>query len=389
MKTNLWSMKTGLPLFAIGVVAVVLFEHVRGLEPSGRAERCSAAQKWNNVHGAGLINIENGGAASDSPANDGPASGSADDLTAEDETSEGPCITVLDAKTKLDDLTAEDKISESEAAETVEEAIHDTADAFIAAFDRGDAASIAALWTVDGEYIDGTGTHVVGRAAIERQYAQFFAEHPGAKIEIAIDAIRPISDDAAIEDGRAALLPRAAGATPGSPYSVIHVKVDDRWLMASVREPPAGQSADNDPLASLDWLVGSWRADQNGARMDVTFRWIANRSFLERTYVVEQGGRITVSGVQLIGQDPSSRELQSWNFTSDAGFAVGNWIARPDGWAIVTRGKLPDGTTTGAVNYLTRLDENTLSWQSRERKAGEVSLPDTDAVQLARVTESP
>ena len=29
MKTNLWSMKTGLPLFAIVVVAVVLFEHVR------------------------------------------------------------------------------------------------------------------------------------------------------------------------------------------------------------------------------------------------------------------------------------------------------------------------------------------------------------------------
>ena len=95
--------------------------------------------------------------------------------------------------------------------------------------------------------------------------------------------------------------------------------------------------------------------------MDVTFRWVANRSFLERTYSVEQGGRITASGVQLIGQDAGHQEIQSWNFTSDAGFAVGNWIAQADGWAIVTRGKLPDGTTTGAVNYLTRLDENTLS----------------------------
>ena len=119
--------------------------------------------------------------------------------------------------------------------------------------------------------------------------------------------------------------------------------------------------------------------------MDVTFRWVANRSFLERTYSVEQGGRITASGVQLIGLDPSTRELQSWNFTSDAGYAVGNWIPQPDGWAIASRGKMPDGTTTGAVNYLTRVDDNTLSWQSRERKSGGVSLPDTEAVRLTRV----
>jgi hypothetical protein len=173
-----------------------------------------------------------------------------------------------------------------------------------------------------------------------------------------------------------------------SPYTVIHAKVGGQWLMASVREPRAEQAESDDRLASLDWLVGSWRAQQNGKRMDVTFRWVANRSFLERTYSVEQGGRITASGVQLIGKDPASQDLQSWNFTSDAGFAVGNWIPQPDGWAIATRGKLPNGTTTGAVNYLTRLDENTLGWQSRERKAGGVSLPDTAGVQLTRVGAS-
>ena len=150
-----------------------------------------------------------------------------------------------------------------------------------------------------------------------------------------------------------------------SPYTAIHAKVNGRWLMASVQEPIAGQSASEDPLDSLDWLVGSWHAEQNGGKMHVTFRWVANRNFLERVYSVEQGGRITSSGVQLIGQDPTSRELQSWSFTSDAGFAVGDWIAQPEGWEIVTRGKLPDGTTTSAVNYLTRLDENSLSWQWR------------------------
>ncbi len=121
--------------------------------------------------------------------------------------------------------------------------------------------------------------------------------------------------------------------------------------------------------------------------MVVQFRWVAGHSFLERTYSVEQRGRITTSGVQLIGRDVASGELQSWSFTSDAGYAIGSWIAQPDGWSIVTRGKLPDGTTTRAVNYLTRLNEDTLSWQSRERKAGDTSLPDTDAVRLTRVVD--
>ena len=353
MRTNPWPMKAGLSLFAVVVVSVVLFEHVRGVEPDGRPERIAAVTPDKIIPGAGSAGAEKDSTAGGNAAVDGAADGSVRRGNVE-----------------------------SGAAEA---AIRRTADAFTAAFDRGDAAAIAALWTADGEYLDGAGKRFVGRDAIERQYARFFAEQPGAKIKITIDAIRPIGADAAIEDGHATLLPRQPGAPPSSPYTVIHTKVDGRWLMASVREPLVEQPAADDPLRSLDWLVGSWQAEQNGGRMNVTFRWVAGHRFLERIYSVEQRGRITSSGVHLIGQDPGSQELQSWSFTSDAGFAVGNWIARPDGWAIVTRGKLPDGTTTGAVNYLTRLDENTLSWQSRERKAGKNSLPDTDAVRLTRV----
>ena len=54
MKTNLWSMKVGLSLFAFVVVAVVLFEHVRGVESKSQAEHCSTATQW-NIGGPGLI----------------------------------------------------------------------------------------------------------------------------------------------------------------------------------------------------------------------------------------------------------------------------------------------------------------------------------------------
>ncbi|HTU25451.1 MAG TPA: SgcJ/EcaC family oxidoreductase, partial [Pirellulales bacterium] len=84
-------------------------------------------------------------------------------------------------------------------------AIRSSAKAFVTAFDRGDAAAIAGLWTADGEYLDDAGNRFSGRKAIEQEYVRFFAEHPGAKIEIKIDAIRLIGADAAIEDGHAVL----------------------------------------------------------------------------------------------------------------------------------------------------------------------------------------
>jgi len=48
-----------------------------------------------------------------------------------------------------------------------------------------------ALWTEDGEYIDDSGRSFVGRDAIEKGYAEFFAGNPDAKIQITIDSLRP------------------------------------------------------------------------------------------------------------------------------------------------------------------------------------------------------
>ena len=86
-------------------------------------------------------------------------------------------------------------------------AIHAESQTFVAAFNKGDAKAVAALWTEDGEYIDDTGRSFVGREAIEEGYAEFFAGNPNAKIQITIDSLRLLSDDTAIEDGRAVAEP--------------------------------------------------------------------------------------------------------------------------------------------------------------------------------------
>jgi hypothetical protein len=165
--------------------------------------------------------------------------------------------------------------------------------------------------------------------------------------------------------------------------------VDGRWLMASVRDsrgPSVSDSAAS-MLGDLNWLVGSWSAEENGGKMDVQVRWVAEKSFLERTYAVRRGEKLIASGVQMIGWNPQAGRIQSWTFTSGGGHATGYWMPRKNGWAVETTGISAEGMPTQAINLLTRLDNGAFSWQSIERSAGGTQLPDTEPVLLKR-TES-
>ena len=86
-----------------------------------------------------------------------------------------------------------------------EKTILETAQRFAEAFNKADAAAIAALWSEDGDYVEESGERTKGRTAIQKKYATFFADNPGAKIEITVDAIRLLGPDAAVEDGHARL----------------------------------------------------------------------------------------------------------------------------------------------------------------------------------------
>src|SRR6516164_1648617 len=70
------------------------------------------------------------------------------------------------------------------------DAIAKKAEAFIEAFHKGDAKAVAAFWTADGDYTDQTGKHLKGRAAIEKAFADHFAENKGLKLRINSDSLR-------------------------------------------------------------------------------------------------------------------------------------------------------------------------------------------------------
>lgn len=263
-------------------------------------------------------------------------------------------------------------------------AIQGQSNAFVEAFNQHDAKAIAALWTTDAEYVTDSGTAYVGRDAIEQVYAEYFLDNPDASLQMVIDSLRQIGDGVAIEDGRAVVMPPPAGAAGVSAYTAVHTKVDGQWRMASVREAWVEASTTRDSAVDLEFLIGDWNAEEHGVRMHSVCRWIADGHFVARTYSTHHVDGSETSGMQLIGWNPLDNQMQSWTFSPDGGYAVGVWSLTPTGWAAETRGATGDGTITTSQNRLSRLDDNAYVWQSTERTAGGVALPDTDEVVIKR-----
>jgi uncharacterized protein (TIGR02246 family) len=279
--------------------------------------------------------------------------------------------------------------AQQSVAQANEAAIRATEAAFVQAFDRGDAKAVAALWTPNGSLADDRGQVFKGRQAIEDEYAAFFKDHPGVKMEVGIQSIEQPAPGTAVEDGLARVVTKDSEPPVASRYVVVHVLQAGKWLMASVRESTIELPSNYARLQELEPLVGNWETRADGTTVNTCVRWIANNSFLQREYTVRQQGVATASGLQVIGWDPQSGQVRSWSFDSSGGHGTGVWTATPDGWRIKSSGVLADGTATSSQDFLIRVpgENNVVGWRSVNRKVGDMELPDTREVVLERLPE--
>ena len=112
-----------------------------------------------------------------------------------------------------------------ESADTSEEqAVRQTAAAFVKAYNAGDAKAIAAQFTPNAEFQDEQGNLFRGREEIEAEYVAFFKEYPKAHIEIAVDDLRFISPGVAVEKGSVAVVTAPGDAVTYSRYIAVQVK---------------------------------------------------------------------------------------------------------------------------------------------------------------------
>jgi uncharacterized protein (TIGR02246 family) len=262
-------------------------------------------------------------------------------------------------------------------------AVRKTADEFVKAFNNGDAKAVASFWTKEGEFVGPDGEPIRGREAIEKEYAEFFKKYPKATLEVHIEKIRLMGRHTALEEGTLKVhLP--GEKEPGvSRYSVLHVREDDGWRMASVREwvPDPAQLIS---LKDVEWLIGEWAAKSGDEEASMRCAWDEDKAYLRCRYSWRRGGKAVLSGTQIIAKDPNGG-LRSWQFDSSGAYGEWSWSRDGTTWVIESVGTLPDGSEVAGVNLLVPLGKDAYTWQPVERTAAGSPLPAAPPLKVTRV----
>jgi uncharacterized protein (TIGR02246 family) len=255
-------------------------------------------------------------------------------------------------------------------------AIEGSADAFTEAYQRGDARAIAALFTPEGEFVDGLGRVLHGREAIEAAFADAFAESPGAKIVIDMDTVRLIGAGLIAEDGSSRIIPADDAPVTASQYVVMHSRQPDgKWLMASVRTTRDEPATPHDHLKPLAWLLGAWVDESPESVVETRWRWSDTGNYLLGDFDVKIGRTAVMKGTQRIGWDPNRQQIRSWVFDSQGGFTEGEWTETDEGWVVKASGVSSDGEAATATNIYARTGPDSFLWTSKDRIEGNELLP--------------
>jgi len=254
---------------------------------------------------------------------------------------------------------------------------------FAAAFNKGDAKTTAAFWMTDGEFIGPDGHTLRGRRAIEKGYAAFFKKNPKASLELHPESVRLFGHHAAVQVGSLTLRLPGDKKPAQSRYSVLHVRDEDGWHMASVREwrPDPAELVS---LRDLEWLIGEWQGKSGGTEVRTRYVWDEDKAFLHCRYTLKKNDKVVASGLQIIGKNPDGG-LRSWQFDRSGRFGESSWSRDGDHWVIKANATLPNGSDVSAVNLLIPRGKDAFTWQPAEHTSDGVPLSDVPPLKLTRV----
>ena len=268
------------------------------------------------------------------------------------------------------------------------QAMSDLAKNYVAAYNKGDAKAVASFFAEDAEYIDADGQLTKGRDEIEKLLATAFQDNPGAKLDIAVDEVRQITPDVVISGGVATVTPEN-GAAEATRYELIRVKKGDQWQISHLTETSAPAPDAYSQLQALEWLVGTWQDKTGDQTIETKIKWAGSKNFLTRSFKGQGSEQDETDGWEIIGWDPDRQQIRSWIFDSEGGFGESIWSNDGERWLIKASNTLPDGGHSTADNIITRVDDNTFTWESQNRTLDGELRPSIEKIEVQRVSQNP
>ena len=270
--------------------------------------------------------------------------------------------------------------SEAEA----EAAITKLAEAYVAAFNKGDAKALGAMFAEEVEYTDEDGAITNGRAAVEALLERSFVRNAGAQMTIQIESVRTLAPEVAVERGTTVVTSRD-GVQQTSAYKAVHVRKDGKWHIHELIESPAPAATPGEMLSELGWLVGTWEEKDGDAKIETKGEWAKGGNFLTRSFTVKVQDDVSLQGWQIIGWDAADQKIRSWMFDSEGAFQEGEWTRTGNDWTIRQNGVLPDGQRLSSENTLQRMGDDKCSWESMNRTLDGDPLPNLPRIEITKV----
>jgi uncharacterized protein (TIGR02246 family) len=281
--------------------------------------------------------------------------------------------------TAAQDKTAKDPKHESDTL-----AIDKLTKDMIQAFDKRDAAAMAANWTAEGEFIRNDTEPVRGRAKIDTGYMEFFKALKGKpKLEIQSDAVRFPSQDTAVTEATVRLKNDKGELVASARQDTVLVRESGQWKVAIVREWDRDIGLDVN-LKELEWLIGTWQAVTKDRQVTMTYEWDENQAFIRGKYAVKEGTKVIESGAEIIGKDNAEGVIRSWIFQSDGGFGGGAWARNGKKWSLDVHGVSADGRKLTATILYIPVDPNTVTWQGVNQALDSVPVADTPPIKVTK-----
>jgi uncharacterized protein (TIGR02246 family) len=267
------------------------------------------------------------------------------------------------------------------------------AEEFSKHYNAHDAKAVATLFALNAEVIDEDDNLVKGREAIEKEFAAVFKTHPKSSILIDVDTVRILTPHLAVEEGLARSKDSPESAEDVAAYVAIHVKVDGKWLLASVRDyeiVPDHELTPHDRLnQELSWLVGDWIDESPDSTIRSACKWHDNGNFLIQEFEVNVQGAITMSGTMRIGWNAVNKQFQSWIFDSHGGHATGTWLHDGERWIVKMQGATASGETGSSTHYYRHVDQDTFAWGAFERVIDGEKQDDIEEIVVKRRPPAP
>lgn len=265
-----------------------------------------------------------------------------------------------------------------------EQEIRKTVEAYVNAYNQGDATALAPHWSRKGEFVSASGERLKGRDKIKPALEKYLKDNKGIQLKVALYDVEFKSRDRSVAKG-IALVQRQGDEPEETHFTATHVKEEGNWKLSSVdEEESAVPFATIAQLGQLEWLMGDWVDKDEDATVETSFRWAKNYGFINGTFRVIVGGRLDVEGTQVIGWDPAAKTIRSWVFDSNGGFAEGTWSGSENRWTVKLKSILPDGRKASSVNVYTYVDPGSFSWQSIGREVDGELLPNINPVTVVR-----